>query len=225
MPTKPHVSVTTAMQQIDEERRVSSTARTEQLRRVDDEIVALRKARTNIEAQLTELETYRQELGRQEHAVREMVVQQGQRAIFQALTTQQQNLMERAQLYGERVASRNEQMLAELESSNLAAEFEEYRQFKNEIELTLEALPASYRSVVLQHHQQVLQRLRSQVESSLRKPVELSEEQLELDIVLAVDPFDTDLLALILVLPVSGRLASDWSLSSDDLESAFLRIA
>lgn len=218
MPSTPIVSIDEAMKRVAKESRDAAGERSYRVSRIENEVEALRRAQTNIDAQIGALELHRQELLRQQTADQGVIREQGQRAIFEALLGQQVVLQERAKTASLLSEERQQVILEEWKSSTLAGEYEEYRQFKEEIEPVLNTLPASYRSVVIRHHQEVTGRLREQYSRQISRPVEVPGERLGFDIVMSLDVYESNRAALIIVLPVGGAWASEWEHRDEDLE-------
>src|SRR5690606_11645553 len=123
-------------------------------------------------------------------------------AIFAALERQAEQVVERAARVAEAESARAAALEEVMKDSTSAPLLEEFEQFRDHVEPTLSALPESYRSALLQHHEQVVARLREHIARAGGGPVVLEAEVVGLDLVYAVDAPDGPAELLMVVLPL-----------------------
>jgi len=197
----------------DEEKR-----HTTEMSEISGELGSLRSAITNMQQQLDALEKVRVDLGRQSEMLRARHIDQAHEAVFGALTKQAMALADRERMAIDVERSRRVDLEKSLPKTAVGPQLAEYVQFKKVVEPTLGALPDSYRQVVLSHHTQIVDQLREHVAVQLAAPVPIDAAPIALDAVYAIDAPDGKPELLVLVLPVTDRIVSDWQDVPDGLQ-------
>jgi hypothetical protein len=191
---------------------------TTELSEIESEMGSLRSAMANLQQQLDALEKVRGDLGRQSGSLRDRHVEQAHLALLDALTRQSKAFAEREKMALDIERSRRADLEKSLPKTAVGPQLEEYVQFKTVVEPTLAALPDSYRQVVLSHHTRVVDQLREHVSAQLAAPVPIDAAPIALDAVYAIDAPDGKPELLVLMLPVSDRIVSDWQAMPDGLQ-------
>jgi hypothetical protein len=220
MSTKPQWSVGDAIEQALVEGREALTRRGAALDRIGEELGHLHRAQENLMAQIRVLSSRREEIVGQGSGIVVVVQHRSHEVLYEALAVQREGLGTRIEQIREQRALREQQVLQTLRDGEFTDRLVEYEQFKNDIEPNLANLPASYRSVVLGHHQEVSEVLANHVKNTLSRPVEVKADRLNLDVVIAFDPVEENNCALIIVLPICGEVADDWRSRTEDMQSA-----
>lgn len=190
-----------------------------ELLEVDQELQDLRSKVENLQSQIAALEKFRLELESRAEGVEDQEVARGYSTLFAALHGQALQVAQRAALAMEAEQARTDATIESIARSELAGRFEEYRQFKSTVEPTLAALPDSYRSVIVQHHQQLAAKLRDHVARLLSGPVTLDAPELEIELVYGVDVPEGEPELLIVVLPVADVVHAHWVERTEDLQT------
>ncbi len=158
-----------------------------ELGETDQEITSLKAAIVNLEQQLAARERSRQDLTERLPAVDAMEVERRYHAVFSALAVQAAAVGERSGRVDDAARERVSRLAATLASGDMAEAYEEYTQFKTQVEPTLKALPESYRKALAGHHEQVSAKVKLAVDEALSAPVTIDAEPLAIDVVYAVD--------------------------------------
>jgi len=195
------------------------TRQNAELVEVDQEVQSLESAVANLNQQLEALAKFREELLAKSELLGSEEVQRSYAAIFTTLSSQTQAVLQRtAQVNianGERAAA----VEAALSSGEVAPLLEEYSQFKTAVEPTLSALPESYRTVMLKHHHDLTEQLKSHVNEAMSSPADLDVDDLTIEIVFAIDAPEDKPELLIVVIPVSEESAAEWASRDEDLQT------
>lgn len=194
--------VSDALQEVARWRQETDAKHRSELGEVDQEIESLRTAVANLQQQLEALRRFRDEVARRGDRTAEEEIDRSYQAIFAALLDQSAALRDRSQAVVKAEKARLDGVWKAIEKSELAPLLVEYNQFKTTVEPTLAALPESYRSVILQHHEQISRRLNDHVRAQTNAPVQVDGGKLEAEVVLAVDAPEGKPEVLMLVLPV-----------------------
>lgn len=189
-----------------------------ELREADQEAENIRQAILNLQEQLEALGRYRQDLLDKGQRVRDEVVQRSYDAIFVTLAHQARDLTARTQQVTEAHQARQAALGDLLKGSAVAPLMREYEQFKTAVEPSLSMLPDSYRSVILKHHASVVAQLREHMARVAGGPTEIDADDLQLDVVYAIDAPDGPVELLMFVLPVTEAAYSQWSERNEDLQ-------
>jgi len=221
VPSSSPPSVAVVLEEAIASQAQSGHVREAELRLVTEEIELLNKAMENIQSQVEVLVSHQAMLvasagtqsGKGSGDVRE--------AIFGVLHSQNKALVSRSERVHAAERDRDQAVYTSLSSSTLAPQLEEYRQFKEEVEPRLEALPASYRGVVAEHHRHLCVKLEQHFSSALSGAVEVEAALLDLDVVIAIDAPDNEDCVLIVVMPVQEQVYSEWKERSNDLQIRF----
>lgn len=192
-----------------DERRLSELA---------SEIAEAEAALAEVRARLQQLLTERQRLDLTDEQVDGQLAGKAHRAIFQALARQQEALAVRSGLAAEVEEERRTMVLASLGRGESAQAMKDYQQFRLQVLPTLQALPESYRGILLSTHQQVETRLRQLARERLAEAGGLEAEPLDLEVVYGVDTNAGQPEVLVVALPVRASVLEDWASREDDLE-------
>jgi hypothetical protein len=180
---------------------------------LDEEIGRLEGTIENLTAQLQAVQQSRKQ-------VAEEVPGQdgaGYSKIFEALTAQCRRLAARNVAWTEAHRALVQEREAALRQGEHAALIDEIEQFRRDVEPGLESLPASYRKVVVAHHQQQVETLRAHL-ATLPTVPRVEAPALALELVLAVDADEEGGVAMI-VTPVAAEVGTDWQGRDADLQT------
>lgn len=186
---------------------------------VDQELENLRAALENLQGQIVALEKFRSELAARDEGLTTLEISRGYEAVLRGLTDQSSRVVERAALLQRAEQERSDRVLTDIAQSDVASFFEEYRQFRTVVEPTLAALPESYRTAIVQHHEQLAARLREHVSGLFSEPTSLETEPLDIEVVYGIDAPDGDPELLIAILPVQDVVHTEWVHRDDDLQT------
>jgi hypothetical protein len=189
-----------------------------ELAEVEQEMESLRTAIANLQEQLAALEEFKAQVtGRSDSLGREGILK-AYDAIFAALQEQAAQVVQRAALVAEAEAERLAALPDSLRQSEVASLVDEFEQFKD-TEASLASLPESYRTVVVQHHQQVVDKLRDHINALMAGPVEVRGDTHAVEVVYAIDAPDGTPELLVVVVPVSDQTHTAWRERDEDLQS------
>ena len=186
---------------LEEEKRIQRQAR-----EVDAEVQRLKQTIAQAQARARALATERNGLLARIETLDDEAVERSNAAVLQALREQADALAARADAAQ---ATELQALLAaeaKLEAGGHSALLVEYKQYKEQVEPTLAAMPESYRSLIASHGQAQAQRLRAQLARVLDAPEPLEAEPLELEL-------------LMLVLPVRDTVYLHWASRPEDLQT------
>ena len=100
-----------------------------------------------------------------------------------------------------------------------------YRQFEQTVRSSLEMMPASYREVVLGHHNEVVNSLRTSVAAYLAEPASVDADSLVLDLVFAVDMMEGNPDLLVVLTPIKAETYTAWADREADTHTwTFMRV-
>lgn len=184
----------------------------------DQEIASLKAAIVNLQQQLAARERARQDLAERLPSVNAMEVERRYHAVFSALGQQATAISDRSARLADAARDREARLADTLSRGEMAAVYEEYTQFKTQVEPTLKALPESYRKALLGHHEQVSAKVKIAVEEALSAPVTLEAEPLAVDVVYAVDAPEGQPEVMMVVCPIVETAVSRWQERGDTLE-------
>ena len=199
---------------LEEEKRIQRQAR-----EVDAEVQRLKQTIAQAQARARALATERNGLLARIETLDDEAVERSNAAVLQALREQADALAARADAAQ---ATELQALLAaeaKLEAGGHSALLVEYKQYKEQVEPTLAAMPESYRSLIASHGQAQAQRLRAQLARVLEAPEPLGAEPLELELLYAIDAPDGELELLMLVLPVRDTVYLHWASRPEDLQT------
>jgi hypothetical protein len=192
-----------------------------ELAEVDQEVEGLQTAIANLTQQLQTLASFRDELRAKHLRAGGRLVDQRHAALFETLEEQKQAINARSELVASTSGPSPEQVTSLLDADpTMRGLHEEFRQYKETVEPTLEALPATYRSVIVRHHDGI----KGRIEAYLKQHMTASEEPVdapvvEANVVFAVDEEEGQPLMLIIVVPVTGDVHSGWMERDEDLNT------
>lgn len=203
-------SVAGILEDVAKWRADEETRQKAELVEVDQEISSLEQAIANLQQQLEALAKFRDELVAKGAEVENQEISKGYTAVFDALRAQSETLGNRESAVVEAQKVREAALSAALAESDVAPLVQEYQQFREHVEPTLANLPDSYRGVVQSHHNSIMAKLQDRIATHTAGPVTVEADDVEVDMVFAVDaPEGTPELA-ILVLPVTEEVHSGW---------------
>jgi uncharacterized protein YoxC len=212
-------SVAAALEEVAQWRSEAEERQKTELGEVDKEVENLQVAVANLQQQLEALAGFREELLGKAQRIADEEVQRSYDAIFAALRDQNQALAARSRLVDEARTASEEAVAAYMEENEeVAALVQEVEQFKASVEPTLDNLPASYRTVILAHHEGVVARLEEHMAAARSKPVAIEADELSLDVVYAVDAPEGAAELLMFVLPVDEAVHTGWFEREEDLQ-------
>ncbi len=199
--------------------RVDELARhAAELAETDQEISSLKAAIVNLEQQLAARERSRQDLMDRLPSVDATEVGRRYHAVFSALSQQAAAVSERSGRILDAARDREARLADTLANGAMAEAYEEYAQFKTQVEPTLKALPESYRRALLGHHEQVSAKVKKAVDEALAVPVAIDAETLTIDVVYAVDAPEGHPEVMMVVCPILESAVSRWNERGDTLE-------
>jgi hypothetical protein len=190
-----------------------------EMQEVDQEVESLKTAMANLQQQLEALAKFREELVAKLSSVSGGVHKRCYDAIFGALREQAQALSGRAAKVAYAQQARDANLTEALEDEEVKALLADYEQFTQVVAPTLESLPESYRSALESHHREITERLRVALGDKVGAPVEVQEESLEIDVVLALDAQEGVAEVIMLVLPVVEQVQTAWDEREEDLQT------
>jgi hypothetical protein len=196
----------------DEERRHQT-----ELADVDLEIRNLEAALLKVQNQLEAVRKYRADLAARSEALGVGQVGKAYQLLFDVLNQQAQALDERGDQVNQLEAERRAALPSLLADSEVGSLLTEYQQFKDQTEPALARLPESYRSVLLRHHQGVVNRLRDHLARVLGAPVTIEADEIVADVIYAVDAPEGAPELLVIVLPVHEGVYASWQELGDSL--------
>ena len=195
------------------------TRQNAELVEVDQEVQSLQTAVANLQQQLEALSKFRGELVAKSEALPDEIVQRSYQAIFAALTAQAELVAQRTAQVNVAEQAKAAAVEAAMGSGEIAALLDEYKQFKTAVEPTLAALPESYRSVMMKHHNDLAEQLKAHVQTAMEGPIDLDVDDLPVEVAFAVDAPEGKPELLIIVIPVSEEVTAEWSTRPQDLQT------
>lgn len=188
-----------------------------------------------VEELQSELQRAQQELGHLRTDMEQMVADQPdlelataartREGISTALGEQCHKLSHRAELVLSAEVERRLAMEDWLAEQGQAENMNAYRQFEDSVRPTLEMMPGSYREVVLGHHTEVVNALRTSVAGYLAEPASVEADTLVLDLVFAVDMVEGNPDLLVVLTPVSAKAYTAWADREADTHTwVFMRV-
>jgi hypothetical protein len=211
-------SVATALEEVARWRSEEEARQATDLAEADQEIQSLKAAIGNLEQQLAGLLRLRGELVERSSGVGKDAIDRAYEAVFSALTEQAAALAQRSTQYVAAEKARLAALPDALKKAGHAALLEECNQFRTAVEPTIMHLPESYREIVLEHNRAQVQKLRAAVVAVSGDPVKIEGPAVEAEIVWAIDAPEGAPEVLMVVVPVTEDVATDWGKRGDDLE-------
>jgi len=212
-------SVAEALAEVTRRLGEEETRHQAELQEVDQEVESLRTAMANLQQQLEALAKFREELVAKLESVSGGVHKRCYDAIFGALREQAQALSGRAAKVAYAQKARDAHFAEALEDEEVKALLADYQQFTQVVAPTLDGLPPSYREALEGRHREITGRLRDALGDTVGAPVEVQEEPLDVDVVLAVDGHDGVAEVIMLVLPVVEQVQTAWDEREEDLQT------
>jgi hypothetical protein len=187
---------------------------------VDQEVENLRSALTNLQQQLEALAKFREELVQKQTQLASEETRRAYDAIFAALSNKKGRVAQHAEKVSAAHAARAAAIEEAMSADDVAPLVEEFEQFKTAVEPTLDSLPESYRSVMLEHHKSLSEKVQAHRDAAMAIPLELEVEPMSVDVAFAVDSPDGKPELLIAVLPVSEEASAEEQAEGEgDLQS------
>lgn len=205
-------TVAAALQAVEAQRASAQAEAEARLAEFDAEISRLQRNIENLQAQIATLREARAQAHDQAQADPAWQAEASRR-IFGALRAQAGALAERTVAWVEATRALEARRAEALRSSEAAPLLEEYEQFRRDVEPTLASLPASYRSVLQAHHDQIKARLQVHLDAVGGHP-EVDAPPLRLDVVFASDD---DI--VMLLTPVAEEVHGRWNERDADLQT------
>lgn len=211
-------SISDALAEVEQWRADAEAQHQAEILDTDQEIKNLQSAIENLQHQLDVLNRFRSELGTKVRELGTHSVGRAYQSVYDVLKVQAQWVADREKMVATASEARRLALPEMLGRSEVGPVLDEYNQFKTTVEPTLKALPESYRSVILRHHQGVTDRLRDHVAAVLTTPITIDAEECTIDVVYAVDAPEGEPELLIVVLPVPMEVHDDkWAERPDGL--------
>jgi len=185
------------------------TRQNAELVEVDQEVENLRSAMTNLQQQLEALAKFREELVQKQSELGGEETRRAYGAIFEALSNKKGLVVQHTEKVSAAHAARAAAIEEAMSADDVAPLVEEFNQFKTAVEPTLDSLPESYRSVMLEHHKSLSEKVQAHRDAAMAIPLDLDVEPLTVDVVFAVDAQDGKPELLIAVLPVPEDASAD----------------
>ena len=187
-----------------------------ELAEVDQEVENLKTAIENLKQQLAALGKFRLELVGKSTALDASEIERSYSSVFETLVGQREAIEVRSA----EVTAASHELSAHAAAANagIASLLADYEQFKRDVEPNMGALPASYRKVLMDHHQSVLAQLQKHLES-VATVAEVDGVVLRVDVVYSVDAPEGRPELLIIVLPVAEETYSEWASREEDLQT------
>lgn len=204
----PAATVAEALEQVNAWSADNTARHKAEVEEVDQEIASLQSAVQNLQQQLEALQTFRAELEAKAEATG--VEQQQYEAVFATLQAQANALGDRGAQVVAAQKARIDDLPARLAASSGSADVAEYEMFKKTIEPTLAGLPDSYKEALLAVHREKADKVRALVHEELSKPVEVTGDDVAVDLVYAIDAPEGAPELIIVVVPVAAEVHSDW---------------
>ncbi len=200
-------------------RREVEEAAARRQREFDSEEERLQADIAELQRQLKNLGGLREEASK---ALSELPSQADQRlheAILGALKVDGGIITERAGLYGLAAKAREERVAALASEPGMAQKLEAFEQLETNREATLEAVPAFYRNLLLQQHEENRRQLAPLFDALSSEIPPLQVDHSGITLVASVDPVAGPPEALAVILPISFEAYQRWAEREEDLET------
>ncbi len=199
-------------------RQEAEVRQARELSEVDEELEKLRAAIADYQRRIESLDRFRSTLRGKNARVDQEEVVRSYEAIFSVLRAQSSALAARADVVAAAEAVQVAGMIPTLRASESAPLLTEYEQFRAS-EHSLNELPPSYRKVLRHHHGKVVERLRAVVEALEDEAVSVDADGMAVELAFTIDSPEDAPDLLILVLPVSDTVHTEWQQRNDDLQT------
>ncbi|MBW1879185.1 MAG: hypothetical protein JRJ84_12555, partial [Deltaproteobacteria bacterium] len=190
-----------------------------ELTEVDQEVESLKTAMANLQQQLEALAKFREELVAKLESVSGGVHKRSYDAIFGALREQAQALSGRAAKVAYAQQARDADFSEALEDEEVKSLLADHQQFTQVVAPTLESLPSSYRVALENRHSEITEQLRDALGDQVGAAIEVQEELLGIDVLLALDAHEGVTEVIMLVLPVVEQVQTAWDEREEDLQT------
>lgn len=189
-----------------------------QIKEVDEEEERVRSSIAELQRQLKAVAALREEMQERLSALDEEQVVRTRDAVLSGLESEAPLLAERADAWTEAEEARNSALGEMMADPEVAGLVEEVRQF-NELEPTLDMLPAGYRKALLAHHDTVKARLKPVLAAADNALSPLPLPTMGFTLIASLDPAEGAPEALALIVPIPYDVYSRWSERGEDLHS------
>ncbi|MFK7931084.1 MAG: hypothetical protein AB8H79_23055 [Myxococcota bacterium] len=210
-------SVADALAAAENMRREAESRHQQQLSEFDEEVSRLEQAVANLTAQLDAVRESRAQSEAAHVAAGSASAGEAYHLVFATLRAQSDLLAARNDSWSAARRAIEAQVTASLHEGDLAELVSDYEDARKD-SAALANLPATYRKVVMEHHQAIEDRLRDKL-AALDKDPALDGEQIEIDVVVAVDGDDEGGVAMV-VSPVPEEAHGAWEGRDADLLTA-----
>jgi len=106
-----------------------------------------------------------------------------------------------------------------LEDEEVKSLLADHQQFMQVVAPTLESLPQSYRVALENRHSEITEQLRDALGDQVGAAIEVQEELLGIDVLLALDAHEGVTEVIMLVLPVVEQVQTAWDEREEDLQT------
>lgn len=190
-----------------------------ELAEVDQEVASLQTAIENLKQQLDALGRFRTELLGKLEGIQETVSSRTYEAVFGALIGQLDALSERSAELAVAERERDARLLQTLDDPAVKKLLGEYEQFKSTIEPTLGAMPETYRKAMEALRDQQRAQIAERLGDLGTNPVESTGEGIPVDVLVAVDAPEGEAEVVMLVIPVTEEVHTQWTERAEDLQT------
>ena len=192
-----------------------------ELAEVTKDLQSMEAALENLRQQVESLRALRDDLTQKATGSSSEVGHRSYTEIFDVLNRQAESLAQRSTAVAAAASAHWSQLPQLLDAAGLADVRAEYEQFKQTVEPTLKDLPDSYKSAMMEVHQQQASRLRDAVKDLPGVP-EVEGDPVSVDIVFGLDAPEGAPELLVVVLPVPESVHEQWGERASDLPSSLM---
>ncbi len=192
--------------------------RGEQLVEVGGEIERIQEALESLQSQLEQLRATKSAL---EAAESQSItkVEAGNQLLFETLQARAAALVERNQELVQLNQQRDQRVAEALIDETGSKLMSDYNKFETETMPVLEALPESYRPLLLAKHDETKAALAAHVEAARGGPVTSDEDPIVVEVAYAIDAPDGPAELITLIIPVPASVQVAWAERAEDLHT------
>jgi len=206
----PAATVAEALESVKQWQTDAAARHEAELKEVDQELSSLQAAVQNLQQQIDALQSFKTELEAKSSDLGSEAGKREYQAIFDALRGQSARMGERDDQVVAAHKARLDDLPARLAQGDAAGDVAEYEQFKTAVEPTLQHLPDTYRDALLEVHAKKVAKVRKHVEAALEGPVEVTGDEVSVDVVYAIDAPEGSPELIIVVIPVAATVHQGW---------------
>jgi hypothetical protein len=188
-------------------------------RDVDSEEERLQSDIAELQRQLKNISSLRVEANKQLEDLPAQVEQRTHEAILGALQADGELLAERAAQYTAAAKARDEKVSTLASEPGMAQKLEAFEQLELNRESTLGAVPAFYRNLLLQQHEENRRQLAPLFEALSAEVPTLEVDHRSVTIVASVDPVSGPPEALAVILPIAFDAYQRWADRDEDMQT------